>query len=69
MHAILYLARKGRIKERDWYDLNWYIRKKIPLGLRYLESCMHQSGNLPLHEKLDLDKVRNLLRKKIENLD
>lgn len=69
MHAILYRAWKGRIKGRDWYDLNWYIRKKIPLGLRYLESCMHQAGNLPLQERLDIGKVRNLLANKIETLD
>lgn len=33
MHAALFRAWKGRVKGRDWYDMVWFIRRKIPLNL------------------------------------
>lgn len=33
MHTALFRAWKGRVKGRDWYDMVWFIRKKIPLNL------------------------------------
>lgn len=69
MHAILYRAWKGRIKGRDWFDLIWYIQKNIPLGLRYLTSCMHQAGNLDANEPLNRDRVLELLKVKIQQID
>lgn len=69
MHAIIFRAWKARVKGRDWYDLIWYIQKKIPLGLRYLQSCMVQSGDWPLDERLDRDAVISLLGQKIDAID
>ncbi len=69
MHAALYRARKGRVKGRDWYDLIWYIQNKIPLSLKYLESCMRQAKNLGAEEALTHDRVRSILREKIISID
>jgi predicted nucleotidyltransferase component of viral defense system len=69
MHAILYRAWKGRVKGRDWFDLIWYIQKNIPLGLRYLASCMSQAGNLSPGEQLNRDRVLELLKAKIQQID
>ena len=69
MHAILYRAWKNRVKGRDWFDLIWYLQKNIPLSLRYLESCMHQAGNLKLNEQLDRAQVLALLKNKIQQID
>lgn len=69
MHAILHRAWKGRVKGRDWYDLIWYIQNKIPLGLRYLESCMKQRGTLELNESLARNKVLEMLGEKIHRID
>jgi len=33
MHAALFRVWKGRVKGRDWYDVVWFIRKKVPLNL------------------------------------
>lgn len=33
MHAALFRTWKGRVKGRDWYDIVWFIRRKIPLNL------------------------------------
>ena len=69
LHAILYRAWKGRVKGRDWYDLIWYIQNQIPVSIRYLASCMRQAGNLGEGERLDREKILEMLRNKIQIID
>ena len=33
MHALLFRKWKSRVKGRDWFDMEWYIRKGVPLHL------------------------------------
>jgi len=35
MHALLFRKWKNRVKGRDWYDLEWYIKKGIPLDVHH----------------------------------
>lgn len=35
MHALLFRKWKNRVKGRDWYDLEWYIKKGIPLDVNH----------------------------------
>lgn len=35
MHALLFRKWKNRVKGRDWYDLEWYIKKGIPLDVSH----------------------------------
>lgn len=35
MHALLFRKWKKRVKGRDWYDLEWYIKKGIPLDTEH----------------------------------
>lgn len=37
MHALVYRAWKNRVKGRDWYDFEWYVRNKVPLDFRHLQ--------------------------------
>ena len=37
MHALVYRAWKNRVKGRDWYDFEWYIRNRIPLDFIHLQ--------------------------------
>ena len=40
MHALVYRAWKNRVKGRDWYDFEWYVRHNIPLDFSHLaERC------------------------------
>lgn len=66
MHALLFRAWKNRVKGRDWYDLIWYLQNKIPLSLKYLESCMRQAGNLT--EPLDQKKVLEMVDARIDQI-
>ena len=33
LHALLFRKWKNRVKGRDWYDMEWYIRNGIPLNI------------------------------------
>jgi len=35
VHALLFRKWKDRVKGRDWYDLEWYIKKGVPLNLHH----------------------------------
>lgn len=52
MSAILAREWKSRIKGRDWYDLIWYVAKKIPLHLAHLQERLKQTGHLEKKEQL-----------------
>ncbi|MEI8301449.1 MAG: nucleotidyl transferase AbiEii/AbiGii toxin family protein [Chlamydiota bacterium] len=36
VHALLFRKWGTRVKGRDWFDLEWYIKKQIPLNLSHL---------------------------------
>lgn len=45
MHALVYRAWKNRVKGRDWYDFEWYVRHNIPLGFAHLAERALQFNN------------------------
>lgn len=42
MHALVFRAWKTRIKGRDWYDFEWYVRNGIPLDWSHLQERILQ---------------------------
>lgn len=58
MHAALFRAWKGRVKGRDWYDMVWFIRRKIPLNLSLFSKLNGREKNLNHVEFLRLAKER-----------
>lgn len=51
MHALVYRAWKNRVKGRDWYDFEWYVRHNIPLGLTHLaERALQFNGEVIEHK-------------------
>ncbi len=72
MHALLFRKWKNRIKGRDWYDFEWYVRNNIPLDFNHFKERATQSegaeyGNLshPEFYKILKQKISNT---KIENV-
>ena len=45
MHALVYRAWKNRVKGRDWYDFEWYVRHNIPLDVTHLAERCKQFNN------------------------
>ena len=42
MHALVYRTWKNRVKGRDWYDFEWYIRHDVPLDFEHLAERVRQ---------------------------
>jgi predicted nucleotidyltransferase component of viral defense system len=68
MHALLYRKWKKRVKGRDWYDFEWFVRNEISLNLNHFHNCAVQShsytGEIP-----NPDVLKQLLKEKILNTD
>ncbi len=45
MHALLFRNWKQRIKGRDWYDLEWYIKRGVPLDLSHFLNRAQDSSH------------------------
>ena len=42
MHALVYRTWKNRVKGRDWYDFEWYVRHNVPLHFKHLAERIRQ---------------------------
>lgn len=63
MHAALFRAWKGRVKGRDWYDIVWFIRRKVSLNL----SCFAQiNGYKP---QLTRSEFLKMAKQRVDTLD
>lgn len=51
MHALVYRAWKNRVKGRDWYDFEWYVRNNVTLGFTHLAERALQFNNEILHKE------------------
>lgn len=67
MHALLFRQWKTRVKGRDWFDLEWYIRNGHSISLEHFSVRAIESGDLD--QQADSKKIHELLSKKIESLD
>ncbi len=68
LHALLFRNWKNRVKGRDWYDLEWYVRHNIRVDLDHFCQRMKQS-----HPQQSLPQtvadLSMLLKKRIETLN
>lgn len=65
MHALVFRAWKNRIKGRDWFDFEWYVRYNVPLDWNHLhERILQFSG-----QDIKLDEFKSALRERLGNAD
>lgn len=57
MHALVYRVWKNRVKGRDWYDLEWYVRHNVPLNFTYLHERALQFNNEDITKESFLEKL------------
>jgi predicted nucleotidyltransferase component of viral defense system len=69
MHAVLYRAWKTREKGRDWYDLEWYVRKGVALNLSQLKDRAINSNHWEIENELTDDKFIEIIKNRIEILN
>jgi hypothetical protein len=65
MHALLFRNWKQRVKGRDWYDLEWYIRKVVPLHLHHFLLRAHNTGSWTA-ATISKNQLIQLLNEKID---
>lgn len=61
MHALVYRAWKNRVKGRDWYDFEWYVRHGIPLDFTHLHERALQFNQEDISEESFLEKLKERL--------
>lgn len=66
MHALLFRNWKNRVKGRDWYDFEWYVRNNVALDFKHLCERTYQFGSLKEGE-LKQDNFKSLLKEKISH--
>lgn len=69
LHAVLARKWKTRVKGRDFYDLIWYMGKKIKPDLNHLRSRLIQSGDWQEDKEFTKAIFKSMLSKKIESTD
>ena len=68
MHALLFRRWKDNVKGRDWYDMEWYIRKGVGLDLKHFVSRAKDSGDWD-QETISRAAFQDLLHAKIDNVN
>lgn len=61
MHALVYRTWKNRVKGRDWYDFEWYVRHNVPLDLNHLCERALQFNQEELDKETFLQKLNERL--------
>ena len=62
MHALVYRSWKNRVKGRDWYDFEWYVRHNVPLDFAHLAERCRQFNNEEITPEQFKDKLKERLR-------
>jgi predicted nucleotidyltransferase component of viral defense system len=68
MHALLFRNWKTRVKGRDWYDFEWYIRNNVKLNFSHLQKRAAQINSIK-NEEFTPETFKNLLQERILKTD
>lgn len=67
MHALLFRKWKSRVKGRDWYDLEWYIQKGIPLDVNHFLTRIKDTNDWN-GDSISNEQIVELLNTKIKSV-
>ena len=67
MHALLFRKWKENVKGRDWYDLEWYIKRGTALNLHFLLRA--KDSRDWKEEIITENQLRDLLKKRINTVN
>ena len=69
MYALLCRNWKNRVKGRDWYDFEWYVKQQIPLNMKHLQERLYESKNLDKNTPYEKIIKKYVIYDKIDTLD
>ena len=61
MHALVYRGWKNRVKGRDWYDFEWYVRHNVPLDFAHLAERVRQFNNEEIRQEAFMNQLKDRL--------
>ncbi len=61
MHALLHRRWKNRVKGRDWYDFEWYVRRGVPLNFEHYDARVQQFEKETVSPEVFQDELRTYL--------
>ena len=61
MHALVYRGWKNRVKGRDWYDFEWYVRHNVPLDFAHLAERVRQFSNEEIGQEEFMAQLKDRL--------
>lgn len=67
MHALLFRKWLNRVKGRDWYDLEWYIKKGIPLDVNHFLTRAKDTNDWQ-DNSISNEQIIELLETKIKSV-
>ena len=69
MHALVYRAWQRRVKGRDWFDFEWYVRNGVPLSFRHLQERIREFNGAIVSPEEFIDQLRKkIVETDIENV-
>ncbi len=67
MHALLYRKWGNRVKGRDWYDLEWYIKKKAPMDIVHFLARAKDTNDWQ-EDSISSEQIISILDLKIDSV-
>lgn len=61
LHALIYRAWKNRVKGRDWYDFEWYVRHGVPLSFTHLYERAYEFNQEDITKEIFFEKLKERL--------
>ena len=65
MHALVFRQWKNRVKGRDWYDFEWYVRNGVPLNYSHLQVRIKEFNGM----KVDRGQFVAMLKERLATAD
>ena len=61
MNALVYRKWQHRIKGRDWYDFEWYVRHQVPLDFHHLQERIREFEGCDITKEQFMTQLRDKL--------
>ncbi|MDI9604083.1 MAG: nucleotidyl transferase AbiEii/AbiGii toxin family protein [Bacteroidota bacterium] len=61
MHAIVFRKWKQRVKGRDWYDFEWYVRNGVKLNFNHLQERIRQFEDIEMSREEFIHQLKERL--------
>ncbi len=69
LHAVLFRKWKNRVKGRDWYDFEWYMRNGFSINLSHLTTRAIESNDIGKNENITKKYLKKILLERINDID